>query len=56
MGDKAVYPAHGVAEIVGIETRDIRRNKQTFYILKILENGMKIMIPTSNAGAVGLRS
>ena len=25
-------------------------NKQTFYILKILENGMKIMIPTRNAG------
>jgi len=55
VGDLAVYPAHGVAQIVGIETREISGNKQTFYILKILENGMKIMIPTRNAGAVGLR-
>jgi CarD family transcriptional regulator len=55
VGDLAVYPAHGVAQIVGVETREISANKQTFYILKILENGMKIMIPTRNAGAVGLR-
>jgi len=55
VGDLAVYPAHGVAEVVGLETREISGNKQTFYILKILDNGMKIMIPTRNAGAVGLR-
>ena len=55
VGDLAVYPAHGVAQIVGVETREISANKQTFYIVKILENGMKIMIPTRNAGAVGLR-
>ena len=55
VGDLAVYPAHGVAQIVGIETREISGNKQTFYILKILENGMKIMIPTRKAGSVGLR-
>ena len=46
VGDKAVYPAHGVAEIVGIEAREIGGAKQSFYILKILETGMKIMIPT----------
>jgi Transcriptional regulators, similar to M. xanthus CarD len=51
----AVYPAHGVAQVIGIETREISSSKQTFYILKILDNGMKIMIPTKNAGAVGLR-
>ena len=55
IGDKAVYPAHGVAEIVGIESREIGGAKQAFYILKILETGMKIMIPTRNVGAVGLR-
>jgi CarD family transcriptional regulator len=55
VGDKAVYPAHGVAEIVGVETKEIGGNKQTFYILKILETGMKIMIPKHNVGAVGLR-
>lgn len=56
VGDKAVYPAHGVAEVVGLETREIGGNKQTFYILKILETGMKVMIPTRNVGSVGLRN
>jgi CarD family transcriptional regulator len=55
VGDLAVYPAHGVAQVTGIETREISSSKHTFYILKILDNGMKIMIPTKNAGAVGLR-
>jgi CarD family transcriptional regulator len=55
VGDKAVYPAHGVAEVVGMETREIGGNKTTFYILKILDTGMKIMIPTRNVDTVGLR-
>src|SRR3972149_2279207 len=55
VGDKAVSPAHGVAEVVGVETREIGGNKLTFYILRILETGMKVMIPTRNVGAVGLR-
>jgi CarD family transcriptional regulator len=55
VGDKAVYPSHGVAEVVGLETREIGGNKQTFYILRILETGMKVMIPTRNVAAVGLR-
>ena len=55
VGDKAVYPAHGVAEVMGMETREIGGNMTTFYILKILDTGMKIMIPTRNVGTVGLR-
>jgi len=54
-GDKAVYPAHGVGEVKAIETREISGNKQTFYILKILDNGMTIMVPTHNVKSVGLR-
>jgi CarD family transcriptional regulator len=55
VGDKAVYPAHGVAEITGIESKEIGGKKHTFYILRILENGMRIMVPTKNIAAVGLR-
>lgn len=55
VGDNAVYPAHGVAEITGIESRDIAGKKKEFYILKILETDMKLMIPTDGAGRVGLR-
>ena len=55
VGDKAVYPVHGVAEVVALEQRDIGGNKTPVYILKIIDTGMKIMIPTVNAGSVGLR-
>ena len=56
VGDKAVYPAHGVAEVTGIERREISGSEQTFYILRILENSMRIMVPMKNAGSVGLRA
>jgi CarD family transcriptional regulator len=55
VGDKAVYPAHGVGEITAVEKREIGGTSQTFYILKILDNGMKIMVPTQQAAQVGLR-
>ncbi len=55
VGDKAVYPVHGVAEVVALEKRDIGGSQTPVYILRILETGLKIMIPTINAGAVGLR-
>ena len=55
VGDKAVYPVHGVAEVVALEQRDIGGNKTNVYILKIVDTGLKIMVPTMNAGAVGLR-
>ena len=55
VGDKAVYPVHGVAEVMALEQRDIGGNKTAVYILKVLDTGLKIMVPTSNAGSVGLR-
>jgi CarD family transcriptional regulator len=55
IGDKAVYPAHGVGEVTAIERREIMGHKQNVYILKILDNGMKIMIPTDKVSMVGLR-
>ncbi|MCA9552389.1 MAG: CarD family transcriptional regulator [Myxococcales bacterium] len=50
VGDKAVYPAHGVAEVTGIESHEVGGDKQTFYILRILDNGVKVMIPTGTNG------
>jgi CarD family transcriptional regulator len=55
VGDKAVYPVHGVAEVVALEQRDIGGNQTPVYILKIIDTGLKIMVPTTNAGSVGLR-
>ena len=55
VGEKAVYPAHGVGVIKGIETQDFDGFRQTFYVLKILDNGMTIRVPVQNAGAIGMR-
>ena len=55
VGDRAVYPVHGVAEVVDIEDRDIGGQAQSVYILKILQTGLTIMVPCANASAVGLR-
>jgi CarD family transcriptional regulator len=56
IGDLAVYPAHGVGRIEAIENRDVNGNIQSFYIMKILENDMVIMIPVQNVSSVGLRT
>jgi CarD family transcriptional regulator len=55
VGDLAVYPAHGVGRIDAIECKVVNGETHDFYIMKILENGMVIMIPTWNVQSVGLR-
>lgn len=56
VGDKAVHPSHGVGEVQAIEKREIGGSSQNFYILRILDNGMKVMVPVSAATQVGLRA
>lgn len=55
VGDKAVYPGHGVGVIEAIESKTISGREQLFFILRIFDNGMTIMIPTDNVDVVGLR-
>jgi CarD family transcriptional regulator len=55
VGDKAVYPAQGVAEVISIEEKDIAGNRLKFYVLRILDTNRKIMVPVNNAKSVGLR-
>lgn len=55
VGDKAVYPAQGVAEVISIDEKDIAGQRQTFYVLRILDTNRKIMVPVTNAKTVGLR-
>ena len=54
-GDMAVYPTQGVGIIESIEEKKISGKDQKFYMMKILGNGMTIMIPTDNVDQVGLR-
>ena len=54
-GDMAVYPSHGVGRIENIEVQTIAGIDQSFYVLKIVDNDMTIMIPTATSENVGLR-
>ena len=55
VGDLAVYPAHGVGVIESLECKEVMGQEQDFYIMRILDTGMIIMIPIQNANNVGLR-
>jgi CarD family transcriptional regulator len=55
VGNNVVYPGHGVGEVTSIETKEIMGSKHVFYSIRILETGMKIMVPKSNVANVGLR-
>ncbi len=54
-GDLVVYPAHGVGRIEAIESKSIGETIEDFYIMKIIETNMVIMIPVKNLKAVGIR-
>lgn len=55
VGEKAVYPAHGVGVIKEIEKSVMDGIEYELYVLKILDNGMTIRVPTNNADAIGMR-
>ncbi|MFA4916196.1 MAG: CarD family transcriptional regulator [Syntrophales bacterium] len=54
-GDLVVYPAQGVGVIEATEEREVANRRQLFYIIRVLNNGMKIMIPIDSVESVGLR-
>ena len=56
VGDMAVYPVHGLAEVVALEDRDVGGHPLSVYILKVLDSGSRIMVPTNKAADVGLRT
>jgi len=51
-----VYPGHGVALIKAVEEKTFTDGIQKFYVLEILENKMKILLPLKNTEKVGLRN
>ncbi|TLM67640.1 MAG: CarD family transcriptional regulator [Deltaproteobacteria bacterium] len=55
VGDQAVYPAQGVGVVEAIETRQMCGQVHDYYILRIIDNDMTILVPVANASQVGLR-
>jgi CarD family transcriptional regulator len=55
IGDKVVYPNHGVGVIEQISSRSVGPTVEKFYLLNIKASSLKVMVPCHNAGSVGLR-
>ena len=55
IGDKVVYPNHGVGIIEQISSRTMGETVEKFYLLKIKSSSLKVMVPFHNVGTVGLR-
>ena len=56
VGDLAVYPSQGVGVIIAIESKEYVGERHDFYVLRIMDSDMTIMIPVSNAQSVGMRT
>lgn len=54
-GELAVYPAHGVGMVMGVESREVSGENKHFYILRIIDTEATIMVPVETASTVGLR-
>lgn len=55
VGDMAFYPSYGVAVIEQIAKQLVNGSSQSFYVLRILDNDVTIMVPTDNASKIGMR-
>jgi CarD family transcriptional regulator len=56
IGDKVVYPNHGVGIIEQVHYGMLNGRSEKYFMLKIVSSGLKVMVPQTNAIAVGLRS
>ncbi|MGH9700493.1 MAG: CarD family transcriptional regulator [Candidatus Acidiferrales bacterium] len=55
LGEKVVYPNHGVGVIEQISYGNLNGASERYYMLKIASSGLKVMVPQSNVENVGLR-
>ena len=56
IGDKVVYPNHGVGVIEQINYGILNGKTERYYMIRIVSSGLRVMVPQSNAMSVGLRS
>lgn len=55
VGEKVVYPNHGVGTIENISSRSFGSYAERFYILRLSANSLTVMVPFSHVDQVGLR-
>ncbi|HEY7411641.1 MAG TPA: CarD family transcriptional regulator [Vicinamibacteria bacterium] len=55
VGQKVIYPNHGIGVVESIQTRAVPGGKISLYQLRILANDSRVWVPQQNAIEVGLR-
>ena len=55
VGEKVVYPNHGVATIENISSRAFAGHYERFYLLRLTYNSLTVMVPFSHVEDLGLR-
>ncbi len=55
IGEKVVYPSHGVGEILDIEQQKIAGQEINVYVINFPQDKMTLRIPVSRANSSGLR-
>ncbi len=55
IGDKIVYPVQGVGVIDVIEEREFQGETQKFYNIHLINNSMKLMLPSSRVDNSNIR-
>ena len=55
VGEKVVYPNHGVGTVENISSRSFGSQEERFYLLRLFPNSLTVMVPFSHVGDVGLR-
>jgi CarD family transcriptional regulator len=55
VGEKVVYPNHGVGTIENISLRSFGTQQERFYLLRLSPSSMTVMVPFSHVSDVGLR-
>jgi CarD family transcriptional regulator len=56
VGERVVYPSHGVGEVVEIEVQMIADTRLTVYVISFPQDKMTLRVPVNRAVAVGLRT
>jgi len=55
VGDAVVHPSHGVGRLIAMEDREVGAQKLTFFVITMLDSGLKVMVSRDSADRVGLR-
>ena len=55
VGDNIFYPMHGAGKITAIEEKEVAGEKLQYYIIKMINDNMKVMIPKNKISKTNIR-